>query len=84
MGYSNPDLDDVLYQVEHTLDEDERKTAVQRVPADHAARTLPVFPINSNVNLIAVTKKLKNFVANPTNMTNFINPTSGTWKPEPA
>jgi peptide/nickel transport system substrate-binding protein len=33
---------------------------------------LPTVPTTSNVNLIAVTKKLKNFVANPTNRTDFI------------
>ena len=74
MGYSNPELDEIIYKTEHTLDENERKAAFkefQRI----MATDLPVFPINSNVNLIAVTKRLKNFVPNPTNMTNFINPT---------
>ena len=74
MGYSNPELDAIIYKTEHTLDDAERKAAFkdfQRI----MATDLPVFAINSNVNLIAVTKRLKNFVPNPTNRTNFINPT---------
>jgi len=76
MGYSNSQLDDVLYKVEHTLDDDERKklfSEFQRI----MGTDLPVIPVTSNTNLISVTKKLKNFVANPTNRTDFIN--SSSW-----
>ncbi|HEX3346813.1 MAG TPA: hypothetical protein VHS58_01775, partial [Acetobacteraceae bacterium] len=76
MGYSNPQLDEVLHKVEHTLDDDERKKLFfefQRI----MGTDLPVVPITSNTNLVAVTKHLKNFVANPTNRTDFIN--TSTW-----
>jgi peptide/nickel transport system substrate-binding protein len=71
MGYNNPELDAVLDKVEHTMNDAERKTLfkeMQRI----MGTDLPVVPITSNVNLIAVTKKLRNFVSNPTNRTNFI------------
>ena len=71
MGYNNPELDDVLDRVEHTMGDAERKQLfkeMQRI----IATDLPTVPTTSNVNLIAVTKKLKNFVANPTNRTDFI------------
>ena len=72
MGYSNPELDAVLAKVEHTLDEGERRALFkefQRI----MGTDLPVIPTTSNVNLVVVTKHLKNFVANPTNRTDFIN-----------
>lgn len=75
MGYGNPELDDVLSKVEHTLDRDTRRALFkefQRI----MATDLPVIPTTSNTNLVAVTKRLKNFVANPTNRTDFINTSS--------
>ncbi len=75
MGYSNPALDAVLVEVEHTLDEARRKELFkefQRI----MGTDLPVLPTTSNVNLIAVTKKLHNFQANPTNRTDFIDTSS--------
>ncbi len=75
MGYSSPELDAVLQKVEHTLDMAERKALFkefQRI----MGTDLPVIPITSNVNLVAVTKKLQNFTANPTNRTDFINTSS--------
>lgn len=65
MGYANPELDAVLNQVEHTMGDAERRVLfkeMQRV----IATDIPVVPTTGNVNLIAVTKKLKNFVANRT------------------
>jgi peptide/nickel transport system substrate-binding protein len=72
MGYSNPEIDDVLMKVEHTLDDAERKKLFKEFQR-LMATDLPVIPTTSNVNLIAVTRHLKNFVANPTNRTDFIN-----------
>ncbi len=71
MGYSNPELDEVLYKVEHTMGDAERKELFKKMQAI-IGTDLPTIPTTSNVNLIAVTKKLKNFVANPTNRTDFI------------
>ena len=80
MGYSNPELDDVLFRVEHSLDMDERRELFRKL--QHIMGTdLPVIPTTSNVNLVAVTKKLANFAANPTNRTNFINTSS--WYLQP-
>jgi peptide/nickel transport system substrate-binding protein len=75
MGYSNAELDDVIFRSEHVMDDAERKKLLfefQRI----MATDLPVIPTTSNVNLVAVTKKLKNFVVNPTNRTDFINTSS--------
>jgi len=72
MGYSNPELDDVLFKVEHTMGTAERKVLFKQMQ-QIIGTDLPCVPTTSNVNLIAVTKKLKNFVANPTNRTDFIN-----------
>jgi peptide/nickel transport system substrate-binding protein len=80
MGYSNPELDAVLDKVEHTMADADRKALfkeMQRI----IATDIPVVPTTSNVNLIAVTKKLKNFVANPTNRTDFID--TSRWYLEP-
>ena len=80
MGYSNPELDDVLFRVEHSLDMAERKELFRKFQ-NIMGTDLPVIPTTSNVNLVAVTKKLANFVANPTNRTNFINTSS--WYLQP-
>jgi peptide/nickel transport system substrate-binding protein len=72
MGYSNPELDDVLFKAEHALDQDERKKLLFQFQQIMGTE-LPVIPTTSNVNLVAVTRHLKNFVANPTNRTDFIN-----------
>jgi peptide/nickel transport system substrate-binding protein len=71
-GYSNPKLDEVLAKLEHTLDPAERKTyasEMQRIIAED----VPTIPMTTNVAVIAKTDKLKGFVPNPTNMTNFVN-----------
>jgi peptide/nickel transport system substrate-binding protein len=72
MGYSNPAIDDVLFKAEHSLDLEERRALLKEFQR-LMGTDLPVVPITSNVNLIAVSTKLQNFVPNPTNRTNFIN-----------
>jgi peptide/nickel transport system substrate-binding protein len=70
-GYSNLSLDAVLAKLENTLEPAERKkhaSEMQRILADD----LPTIPLTTNVGVIAKTTKLKNFVPNPTNMTNFV------------
>lgn len=74
-SYSNPALDAAFTKFETTLDPAIRKEAAvefQKILAED----LPSIPLTTNVALIAKTKKLKAFVPNPTNMTNFVN-TSG-------
>ncbi len=70
-GYSNPELDAVFATLENSLDPAVRQEAasqMQRIIAED----LPTIPLTTNVALIAVVEKLKNFVPNPTNMTNFV------------
>jgi peptide/nickel transport system substrate-binding protein len=70
-GYSNPKLDETMAKLENTLDPAERKKQafeMQRILAED----LVTIPLTTNVAVIAKTKKLKNFVPNPTNMTNFV------------
>ena len=70
-SYSNPKLDAVFARFEKTLDPAVRKEAAaefQKILMED----LPSIPLTTNVALIAKTKKLKNFVPNPTNMTNFV------------
>jgi peptide/nickel transport system substrate-binding protein len=70
-SYSNPKLDAAFARFEKTLDPAIRKEAgaeFQRILMED----LPSIPLTTNVALIAKTKKLKNFVPNPTNMTNFV------------
>lgn len=70
-SYSNPTLDAAFTKFETTLDPKVRKEAAaefQKILAED----LPSIPLTTNVALIAKTKKLKNFVPNPTNMTNFV------------
>ncbi len=70
-GYSNPKLDEVFAKLENTLDPAERKAhaaEMQKILAED----LPSIPLTTNVAVIAKTTKLKDFVPNPTNMTNFV------------
>ncbi|WP_299732479.1 peptide ABC transporter substrate-binding protein [Devosia sp.] len=70
-SYSNPALDAAFQKFENTLDPAIRKEGAaefQKILADD----LPTISLTTNVSLIAVTDKLKNFVPNPTNMTNFV------------
>ncbi len=70
-GYSNAKLDEVLRRMETTLDPELRKSTAKEMQAI-LAEDLPTIPLTTNVGVIAKTKKLKNFVPNPTNMTNFV------------
>lgn len=73
-GYSNLALDAVFKTMETSLDPAVRKasaTMMQKMLAED----LPTIPLTSNVAVIAKTTKLKNFVPNPTNMTNFVHAT---------
>ncbi|GGF30121.1 peptide ABC transporter substrate-binding protein [Youhaiella tibetensis] len=75
-SYSNPALDAAFGKFENTLDPAVRKEAAaefQKILAED----LPTISLTTNVALIAKTEKLKNFVPNPTNMTNFVN--SSPW-----
>ena len=79
-GYNNPSLDRVLKQMESTLDPDLRRAAssqMQRI----LAHDLPSLPLVSNVSIAAKSSRLRNFVINPTNMTDFI--TVAHWYLEP-
>ncbi|TCL62933.1 peptide ABC transporter substrate-binding protein [Rhizobium sp. BK251] len=70
-SYSNPMLDEAFGKFESTLDPAARKAAAaefQKILADD----VPSIPLTTNVALIAKTEKLKDFVPNPTNMTNFV------------
>ncbi|MFT8247133.1 peptide ABC transporter substrate-binding protein [Roseomonas sp. BN140053] len=76
-GYSNPELDDLLNKAEHSIDRTELKALFKRIQAILADDVVTI-PTTSNVSLIAKTRKLQNFVPNPTNRTIFNN-TSGWW-----
>jgi len=60
-----------MAEFENTLDPAERKVAASKFQAI-LAEDLPTISLVNNVALIAKTTKLKNFVPNPTNMTNFV------------
>ena len=70
-GYSNPKLDEALSRMERSLD-----PAVRKATASEAQKILmedlPSIPLTTNVAVICKRTKLKNFVPNPTNMTNFV------------
>lgn len=69
--YSNPELDEVFARLENTLDQEERKAAaseMQRIIAED----LPAIALTGGVSVIAKPVELKNFIPNPTNMTNFV------------
>ena len=70
-SYSNPALDEAFGKFENTLDPAVRKQAAaefQKIIADD----IPTISLTTNVALIAKLKALKNFVPNPTNMTNVV------------
>ena len=70
-GYSNPELDAAFAEFENTLDPAVRKEAASKFQ-NILAEDLPTISLTTNVALIAKTTALKNFVPNPTNMTNFV------------
>ncbi len=70
-GYSNTALDAALARMETTIQPDARRAAsseMQRL----FAHDLPSIPLLTRVSIAAKTQRLKNFVVNPTNMTDFI------------
>ncbi|WP_373356290.1 peptide ABC transporter substrate-binding protein [Pseudoroseicyclus sp. CXY001] len=75
-GYSNPELDEVLATLEGSLDPQVRQEASSEMQ-HMIAEDIPSIPLTTNVALITKTTALKNFVPNPTNMTNFVN--SAAW-----
>ena len=70
-SYSNPKLDEAFGKFENSLETDVRMEAAKEFQAI-LAEDLPSIPLTTNVALIAKTTNLKNFVPNPTNMTNFV------------
>jgi peptide/nickel transport system substrate-binding protein len=75
-SYSNPKLDEAFGKFENTLDPAARKAAASEFQKI-LAEDVPTIPLTTNVALISKSPKLKNFVPNPTNMTNFVN--SSAW-----
>jgi peptide/nickel transport system substrate-binding protein len=70
-SYSNPALDEILAQMETTLDPVARRRAafaMQRILGED----LPTLPLTSNLAVVARTRRLRNFRSNPTNMTPFV------------
>lgn len=70
-SYSNPALDKLFATFENSLDPAVRMEAAKAFQK-LLAEDLPSIPLTTNVAVIAKTDKLKNFVPNPTNMTNFV------------
>jgi peptide/nickel transport system substrate-binding protein len=70
-GYASAPLDAALERMETLLEPGPRRAAsadMQRI----FAHDLPSIPLLSNVSIAAKSTRLKNFVINPTNMTDFI------------
>jgi len=70
-GYSNPAMDAALEHMETSIEPEKRRASsaeMQRI----FAQDLPSLPLVSNVSIAAKSTRLKNFVINPTNMTDFI------------
>jgi peptide/nickel transport system substrate-binding protein len=80
-GYADPAMDAALMRLETSIEPERRRAAaaeVQRI----FAQDLPSLPLQSNVSIAAKTTRLRNFVINPTNMTDFIS--VATWYLDPA
>jgi peptide/nickel transport system substrate-binding protein len=70
-GYADAGLDAALGRMESLIDPAARQAAsadFQRI----LARDLPTIPLVTNVSVAAKTQRLRNFVTNPTNMTDFV------------
>jgi peptide/nickel transport system substrate-binding protein len=79
-GYDNPAMDAVLARMETSIDPAERRAAsgeMQRI----FAQDLPGIPLLTMVSIAAKSTRLRNFVINPTNMTDFISVAS--WYLDP-
>ena len=70
-GYASAPLDAALERVETSLAAGPRRAAAAEMQRIFAA-DLPSIPLLSNVSIAAKSTRLKNFVINPTNMTDFI------------
>jgi peptide/nickel transport system substrate-binding protein len=69
-GYASAELDAALERMETSIEPLARRAAasdVQRI----LARDLPAVPLLNMISIAAKTPRLKNFVTNPTNMTDF-------------
>ncbi len=75
-GYSNPALDQAMARVETAMQPEPRRAAAAEMQRILAA-DLPTIPLVSAVSLAATTDRLRNFVVNPTNMTDFV--AAATW-----
>lgn len=69
--YTNPLADAALKDMETTLDPNARRAASSRLQRI-LATDLPSVALVSNVSIAAKSTRLKNFVINPTNMTDFV------------
>ncbi len=82
-GYTNPALDAAMARMETAMQPQARREAaadMQRI----LAQDVPTIPLVSAVSLATKTVRLRNYVVNPTNMTDFV--TAATWylaEPDP-
>ena len=76
MGYSNPELDAVLETANSSIDPEVREEALLEFQ-DILLTDVPTLPIVASPSMIVVPSNLRNFVPNPTNMTNFVH--SADW-----
>lgn len=75
-GYTNPALDAAMARMETSMQPEARREAaadMQRI----LAQDVPTIPLVSAVSLATKTVRLRNYVMNPTNMTDFV--TAATW-----
>lgn len=76
MNYSNPELDEAIATANSSIDPDVRDEALRRFQ-EILATDVPTLPIIASPSMIVVPANLRNFVPNPTNMTNFVH--SANW-----
>ena len=70
MRYVNEELTELLEASDQELDVEKRKEMLYEAQ-EILLEDIPAFTVFNNVSILAYTDKLKGFVANPTNMTNF-------------
>jgi peptide/nickel transport system substrate-binding protein len=70
-GYASVELDSALQRMETSIEPGVRRAAARDVQRT-LAHDLPSVPLLSMVSIAAKTRRLKNFITNPTNMTDFI------------
>jgi peptide/nickel transport system substrate-binding protein len=71
MNYSNPDLDAAIETANGTIDDAVRSAALREFQVI-LMTDVPTLPIIASPSIIVVPANLRNFVPNPTNMTNFV------------